>query len=77
MISPWAKPNYVSHTITDQSSILRFIEDTFVNHQRIGQGSYDSIAGSLDDMLDVRGTAPQNGAVILLDSATGQIMSDK
>ena len=42
VISPWAKPNYVSHTVTDQSSILRFIEDTFLNQQRIGQGSYDA-----------------------------------
>jgi phospholipase C len=73
VISPWAKPNYVSHTVTDQSSILRFIEDTFLNQQRIGQGSYDEIAGSIGDMLDLSGTAPQNGAVILLDTATGQV----
>jgi phospholipase C len=73
VISPWAKPNYVSHTVTDQTSILRFIEDTFLNQQRIGQGSYDEIAGSIGDMLDFSGTAPQNGAVILLDAMTGQI----
>ncbi len=29
MVSPWAKVNYVDHTLTDQSSILRFIEDTW------------------------------------------------
>jgi phospholipase C len=73
VISPWAKPNYVSHTVTDQSSILRFIEDTFLNHQRIGQGSYDAIAGAMDDMLDLSGTAPQNGAVLLLDGVTGRV----
>jgi len=61
VISPWAKPNYVSHTVTDQSSILRFIEDTFLNQQRIGQGSYDGIAGSIGDMLDLSGTAPRMG----------------
>jgi phospholipase C len=27
MVSPWAKVNYVDHTLTDQSSLLRFIED--------------------------------------------------
>jgi phospholipase C len=75
VISPWAKPNYVSHTVTDQSSILRFIEDTFLNQQRIGQGSYDAIAGSIIDMLDLSGTTPQNGAVVVLDEATGQIKS--
>jgi phospholipase C len=73
VISPWAKPNYVSHTLTDQSSILRFIEDTFLNQQRIGQGSYDQIAGSISDMLDFSTTSPQNGAVILLDATTGQV----
>jgi phospholipase C len=73
VISPWAKPKYVSHTVTDQTSILRFIEDTFLNQQRIGQGSFDEIAGSLGDMLDFSQAAPQNGAVILLDATTGQI----
>jgi phospholipase C len=29
LVSPWTKVNYVDHTLTDQSSILRFIEDTF------------------------------------------------
>ncbi|MGB8537655.1 MAG: alkaline phosphatase family protein [Acidobacteriaceae bacterium] len=73
VISPWAKPNFVSHTLTDQSSILRFIEDTFLNQQRIGQGSYDHIAGSISDMLDFSTTSPQNGAVLLLDATTGQV----
>ena len=29
MVSPWSKVNYVDHTLTDQSSILRFIEDNW------------------------------------------------
>ena len=29
VISPWAKPNFVSHTSRDYTSILRLIEDTF------------------------------------------------
>jgi phospholipase C len=73
VISPWAKPNYVSHTVIDQSSILRLIEDSFLNGERIGQGSYDTIAGSITDMLDLSKGAPQNGAVVLLDSTTGQV----
>jgi len=73
VISPWAKANYVSHTVTDQSSILRFIEDTFLSQQRIGQGSYDAIAGSLNDMLDLNATAPQNATVVVLDPTTGQV----
>jgi phospholipase C len=75
VISPWARPNYVSHTVNDQSSILRFIEDTFLNQQRIGQGSFDAIAGSIAGMFDFSTEAPQNSAVVLLDPATGQIKS--
>jgi phospholipase C len=72
VISPWAKTNYVSHTVTDQTSVLRFIEDTFLNQQRIGQGSFDAIAGSLTDMLNFS-EPPQHAAVVLLDTATGQV----
>jgi phospholipase C len=59
--------------VTDQSSVLRFIEDNFLNQQRLGQGSYDAIAGSIGDMLDFGGTAPENAAVLLLNGTTGQV----
>jgi phospholipase C len=52
VISPWAKHNFVDHTVTDQSSIIRFIEDNWLNGERIGEGSYDGVAGSLFDMFD-------------------------
>jgi len=29
VISPWAKSNYVDHTLTDQTSVTRFIEDNW------------------------------------------------
>ena len=74
-ISPWAKSNYIDSTITDQSSIPRFIEDVFLSSQRIGGGSFDSIAGTLDNMFDFSQSSPQNGAVILLDNSTGEITS--
>jgi phospholipase C len=52
VISPWAKENYVSHALTDQTSILRFIEDNWLRGERISPLSFDHIAGSLDDMFD-------------------------
>jgi phospholipase C len=52
VISPFAKPNFVDHTLTDQSSILRFIEDNWLSSQRIGQGSFDAIAGTINNMFD-------------------------
>ena len=60
VISPWAKPNYVSHTVTDQTSILRFIEDT-LNQQRIGQGSYNKIAAPSATCLTSVGQLPRMG----------------
>ena len=52
LVSPWAKADYVDHTLTDQTSILRFIEDNFLNSQRIQPGgSFDTVAKSLDSMF--------------------------
>ena len=51
VISPYAKSNFVDHRVTDQSSIIRFIEDNW-NLGRIGNGSADAIAGKLDGMFD-------------------------
>jgi phospholipase C len=51
VVSPWAKPNFIDDTITDQSSILRFIEDNW-ELGRLGGGSTDAIAGSLNNLFD-------------------------
>ncbi|MFZ0304000.1 MAG: alkaline phosphatase family protein [Terracidiphilus sp.] len=52
VVSPWAKSNYVSHTIIDQSSVVRFIEDNWLSGERLGGGSFDAIAGPITDMFD-------------------------
>jgi phospholipase C len=52
VISPWAKQNFVDHTLTDQTSITRAIEDNWLGGQRIGGGSFDAIAGSLQNMFN-------------------------
>ena len=51
IVSPVAKINYVSHQISDQTSILRFIEDNW-NLGRMGNHSFDSKAGPIDDMFN-------------------------
>jgi len=38
VISPWARPNLVSHTTRDYTSILRLIEDTFVDPTKLPAG---------------------------------------
>jgi phospholipase C len=51
VVSPWSKINFVDHNLTDQSSIIRFIEDNW-GLDRIGHNSYDSKAGSLLNIFD-------------------------
>jgi phospholipase C len=72
VISPWARSNAVDHTRTDQSSILRFVEDNW-RLVRI-PGSFDSIAGSLRGLFDFgRGRGePPNERPLILDPNTGQ-----
>jgi len=67
VISPFAKRNYVDHALTDQSSILRFIEDNW-ELGRIGDDSFDALAGSLLTMFDF--DHPQVGK-LFLDPKTG------
>jgi phospholipase C len=69
VISPWAKRNFVAHTISDQSSIIKFIEDNW-KLPRIS-GSFDAIAGSLNNMFDFSQSAARNPK-LFLDPITGQ-----
>ena len=62
VISPWSRQNYVDHTLNDQTSIIRLIEQRFglgrstVRSTTTGQASYDEMnavnTGSLLGMLD-------------------------
>jgi phospholipase C len=68
VISPYAKMNFVDHTITDQSSILRFIEDNW-NLGRIGNQSFDALAGPLANMFDFSNNGNHK---LFLDPTTGE-----
>jgi len=52
VVSPWARQNFVDHSVTDQTSIIRFVEDNWLGGQRIGQGSFDGIANSITQMFN-------------------------
>ncbi|MCW7942866.1 phospholipase C [Streptomyces hygroscopicus] len=62
VVSPYSRVNKVDHTQTDQSSIIRFIEDNW-HTSRIGDHSFDSKAGSIAGMFDFR--HPNNRQVLL------------
>jgi len=81
VISPYAIQNYVDHTVADQSSILRFIEDNFglgrldqASPKSVAQGgSFDQVAGSLESLFDFEGNSRDHHQhMLILDPATGQ-----
>lgn len=73
VISPWAKANFIDHTQTDQVSVVRFIEDIFLNGQRLGSGSFDSMSTPIDAMFEFSGKTPPNAKPVLLDPTTGLV----
>ena len=72
VVSPWAKTNFVDHSVTDQSSILRFIEDNW-DLGRIGDQSFDAKAGVLDNMFDFHGH--RHAPRLFLDPQKGTVVS--
>jgi phospholipase C len=67
VISPYARTNFVDHTLTDQTSILRFIEDNW-RTGRIGDHSFDERAGALDAVFDFTAST---GPPLLLNPFSG------
>jgi phospholipase C len=73
VVSPWAKVNYVDHTLITQVSVTRFIEDNWLRGERIGGGSFDAGAGSIDGMFDFHGTGKT--PVLFLDDTLGTVVT--
>ena len=71
VISPYAKENFVDSTVTDQTSIIRFIEDNWLGGERIGGGSFDALANSIVQMFDFKQNRDDNGR-LFLDPISGQ-----
>ncbi len=72
VISPWTRSNVVDHTVTDQSSMIRFIEDNWLAGQRIGDGAFDGIANSIDSMFTF--VLPSTCyRTVILDDQTGEV----
>jgi phospholipase C len=70
VISPWARRNFVDHTVTDQTSVIHFIEDNWLGGQRIGQGSFDSLSNSIVQMFDF--AKIRSNGVLFLNPNTGE-----
>jgi phospholipase C len=70
VVSPWAQSNFVDHTFTTQSSVLRFIEDNWTLG-KVGGGSFDAVANPIDSMFNFSGTTAPNPTPLILSPITG------
>jgi phospholipase C len=68
VVSPYARTNAIDHSITDTTSVLRFIEDNW-SLPRIGGGSFDSLAGSINAMFNF---SDRDANPLILNPATGE-----
>jgi len=76
VISRFAKANFVDHTLTDQSSVLRFVEDNWLNGERIQPGgSFDTIAGPIDNMFDFDSRDEGQTRTLILNEITGAVVA--
>lgn len=74
IVSPFAKEDFVDHSLTDQTSILRFIEDNW-KLGRIGDQSLDEKAGPLNQFFDFKRANP--APPLFLDPDTGAPVAEK
>jgi len=74
VISPYAKDNYVDHTLIDQTSTTRFIEDNWLGGKRLSPVSFDATAGSIMGMFDF---SQPFGRRLFLDPQTGTVLPDQ
>ncbi len=74
VVSPFARKNFIDHTLTDQSSVLRFVEDNWLGGERIQPGgSFDTIAGPLNNMFDFQ-QRDEEPRKLFLDEASGAVV---
>jgi phospholipase C len=74
VISPYTRANYVSGNQTDTTSVVKFIEDNWLQGERI-PGSFDATSGSLDapgGLLDFH--VRPNFKQVILDPTTGAVV---
>ncbi|MBU6418697.1 MAG: alkaline phosphatase family protein [Proteobacteria bacterium] len=70
VISPWAKQNYVDHNEISQASVVSFIEDNWLNGERLGGGSFDAQDQSIMGMFDF--AQKPHMTKLILSTGTGE-----
>jgi phospholipase C len=72
VLSPYARRNFVDHSLQDMTSIIRFIEDNWSLGQ-IGDQSFDAEAGSILSAFDF--SRPGVSQPLILNPTSGEIVS--
>jgi len=75
LISPYTRANSVSHEVSDQSSIIKFIEDNWLGGERIGRGSFDELSGNLAEPGGLFDFSSPHFSRVILDPTTGEVVS--
>jgi phospholipase C len=68
VVSPWVRENSVDHSLTNQTSVVRFIEDNW-ELGRVGGGSIDTRSGSLTSIFSFDHPSADK---LVLNPTTGQ-----
>lgn len=69
LVSPFAKANFVSNSLIDQSSVVKFIEFNW-HLPAMGNGATDTAAGSINLMFNFH---DHHDGRLFLDPASGAI----
>ncbi|KZM72784.1 hypothetical protein AWN90_28860 [Nocardia terpenica] len=62
VVSPYARTNFVDHTRTDETSVVKFIEQNW-SLPALGNGSSETTAGDMTGMFDFQ--HPQSTTLLL------------
>jgi phospholipase C len=69
VISPYAKVNYIDHTLITHASVVQFIEDNWLGGKRIGNASHDATTGSIMNLFNFTPATP--APAVYIDPTTG------
>ena len=75
VISPYTKANSVTSKLTNQASVVNFIENNWLHGQRIGNGSFDTVSNSLTGSGLLNFHTRPNFRPVILNPTTGEVVS--
>ncbi|MBV9823720.1 MAG: alkaline phosphatase family protein [Actinobacteria bacterium] len=75
VISPYTRANSVSGKLTNQASVINFIENNWLRGERIGNGSFDVVSNSLTGSSLLNFSVRPHFRPVILNPTTGEVVS--